>query len=127
MSPLAFIQCVVYAHFSGELDRVRQYSVDNMSPFIATALAMNGTIAFGLNVVSFIANGKVGAVGICVAGESSRFRLLASFADELWNHSECETGADNLVCGDYFRPDDHDNERVWDWADRTWWSVVCKG
>jgi hypothetical protein len=69
MSPLAFIQCVIYAHFSGELDRVRQYSAHNMSLFIAIALAMNGIIAFGLNVVSFIANGKVGAVGICVAGE----------------------------------------------------------
>jgi hypothetical protein len=69
MSPLAFIQCVIYAHFSGELDRVRQYSANNMSLFIAIALLMNGIIAFGLNVVSFIANGKVGALGICVAGE----------------------------------------------------------
>jgi len=70
MSPLAFIQCVVFAHLSGELDRVRQYSVHEMSKVRAFALFVNGCIAFGLNVVSFTANKKVGALSMTVAGVS---------------------------------------------------------
>jgi hypothetical protein len=31
-------------------------------------LGVNGALAFGLNVVSFTAGGKVGAVGMTVAG-----------------------------------------------------------
>ncbi|KAF8462474.1 triose-phosphate transporter family-domain-containing protein [Gautieria morchelliformis] len=67
MSPLAFIQCVLYAHTSGELARVRAFGALEMSPSRAAALAVNAAMAFGLNVVSFTANSKVGPLSITVA------------------------------------------------------------
>ncbi|KAJ3806270.1 TPT-domain-containing protein [Lentinula lateritia] len=67
LSPLAFVQCVVLAYLTGELDRVRLYSQQEMTGTRLLALALNGCIAFGLNVVSFSANKKVGALGITVA------------------------------------------------------------
>lgn len=69
LSPLAFVQCVVLAYLTGELDRVRLYSQQEMTGTRLLALALNGCIAFGLNVVSFSANKKVGALGITVAGK----------------------------------------------------------
>ncbi|KAJ8521486.1 hypothetical protein ONZ45_g1807 [Pleurotus djamor] len=66
-SPLAFIQCVIIAHFTGELDRVRHYSQHEMNQGKVLALLANGLIAFGLNVVSFTANKKIGALGMSVA------------------------------------------------------------
>lgn len=101
MSPLAFIQCVIYAQLSGELDRLRHFghahdygdmdfssagSAANatMSAMSSGAsgtisggltwsriiiLLVNATVAFGLNVVSFTANGKVGALSMTVAGK----------------------------------------------------------
>ena len=79
MSPLAFVQCVLYAQFSGELDRVRQLNaglnphalgLHGMGYAKLFALLVNGCIAFGLNVVSFAANGKVGPLSMTVAGAS---------------------------------------------------------
>lgn len=117
MSPLAFVQCVVYAQLSGELDRLSrlgssyhppptsaQVTNATMVPTLlhisdhfalnttvallgclhptqlrniggvplsqAVILLVNGCIAFGLNVVSFSANGKVGALSMTVAGAS---------------------------------------------------------
>lgn len=100
MSPLAFVQCVAYAHLSGELDRLRRLSagahmhsppyngtsidapyeralyVGHMDSAKILVLLINGCIAFGLNIVSFSANGKVGALSMTVAGE-----LLTSMSD----------------------------------------------
>ncbi|KAI0718595.1 TPT-domain-containing protein [Cerioporus squamosus] len=71
MSPLAFIQCVLYAYYSGELSRVHTavvHSGATMSGWWYLLLLIgNGCIAFGLNVVSFTANGKVGALNMTVA------------------------------------------------------------
>ncbi|KAJ3790057.1 TPT-domain-containing protein [Lentinula aff. detonsa] len=67
LSPLAFVQCMVLAYLTGELDRVRTYSQQELTGARLMALALNGCIAFGLNVVSFSANKKVGALGITVA------------------------------------------------------------
>ena len=69
MSPLAFIQCVVYGWASGELDGVRRFGATHMDSRRLFALCINGMIAFGLNVVSFTANKKSGPVSISVAGE----------------------------------------------------------
>ncbi len=63
MSPLAFIQCVIYAWYSGELERVRKYGATEMTRGKAIALLLNGIIAFGLNIVSFTANKKAGVSG----------------------------------------------------------------
>lgn len=68
MSPLAFVQCVFIALISGELERVRQSSAREMDVGRALALAANGCLAFVLNVVSFTANKKVGALSMTVAG-----------------------------------------------------------
>lgn len=65
LSPLALVQCVLLAHFTGELGRVR---AAEMSAVKVGALLLNGCIAFGLNVVSFSANRRVGALGMTVAG-----------------------------------------------------------
>ncbi|KAJ9107161.1 hypothetical protein QFC19_002821 [Naganishia cerealis] len=60
MSPLAFMQCVVYGYMSGELKRVQRYGALEMTRGKAAALLLNGVIAFGLNIVSFTANKKAG-------------------------------------------------------------------
>ncbi|GAA6027386.1 hypothetical protein JCM8097_007817 [Rhodosporidiobolus ruineniae] len=67
MSPLAFMQCVFFGWWSGELDRVREYGATEMTKHKAIALAVNGAIAFGLNVVSFTANKKTSALTMTVA------------------------------------------------------------
>jgi hypothetical protein len=73
MSPLAFIQCVAYAWWSGELGRVREYGATEMTTGRGTALLINGLIAFGLNVVSFTANKKTSALTMTVAGMCTSF------------------------------------------------------
>lgn len=95
LSPLAFIQTMLIAYFSGELTQVREYSIAGLSQSAAGAfifgqppsqlglstsqlglLMMNGTMAFGLNVVSFTANKKVGALSMTVAGELLFFSCM---------------------------------------------------
>jgi drug/metabolite transporter (DMT)-like permease len=68
MSPLAFIQCVFFSWYSGEMQRVTEYGATEMTRTKAYALAMNGLIAFGLNVVSFTANKKTSPLTMTVAG-----------------------------------------------------------
>ncbi|KAF7329765.1 TPT domain-containing protein [Mycena kentingensis (nom. inval.)] len=68
LSPLALVECLLLAHATGELERVQLYAaIGEMSRGKVMALALNGCIAFGLNVVSFSANRKVGALGMTVA------------------------------------------------------------
>ncbi|KAF6751176.1 triose-phosphate transporter family-domain-containing protein [Ephemerocybe angulata] len=64
LSPLAFIQCTLLALFSGELDRVNLH-LHRGHPRLW--LLFNGLLAFALNVVSFNANRRVGALGMSVA------------------------------------------------------------
>ena len=68
MCPLAFIQCVFYAWISGELKSVRDWSAHEMTWYTVAGLITNGCIAFGLNIVSFTANKKAGALSMTVAG-----------------------------------------------------------
>ncbi|CAJ0913572.1 1837_t:CDS:2, partial [Entrophospora sp. SA101] len=68
MSPLAFVQTVIYAYVTGELHRVRAFSKTEMTTSLVIALATNGIIAFFLNVVSFTANKKTSALTMTVAG-----------------------------------------------------------
>ncbi|KAG7095740.1 hypothetical protein E1B28_006450 [Marasmius oreades] len=67
LSPLAFVQCILFAQLSGELSRVRHYAATEMTSSKVLAVALNGCIAFGLNVVSFSANKKCGALSMTVA------------------------------------------------------------
>ncbi|OJA16530.1 hypothetical protein AZE42_00625 [Rhizopogon vesiculosus] len=67
MAPLAFIQCVILAHLTGELSRVRTWSSLEMTPIKAALLGVNGVIACGLNIVSFTANRAAGPLSMTVA------------------------------------------------------------
>lgn len=85
MSPLALVQCVVYAYWSGEMERVASGAhlhvnarlggagagVYGSRRTMCLALLGNGWIAFGLNVVSFEANKRTGPLTMTVAGRSS--------------------------------------------------------
>ncbi|CEP12550.1 hypothetical protein [Parasitella parasitica] len=68
MSPLAFIQCLVYAYTTGEMQRVREFAGESMTTSLAFGLLLNGLIAFALNIVSFTANKKTSALTMTVAG-----------------------------------------------------------
>ncbi|KAG6905580.1 hypothetical protein DXG01_001863, partial [Tephrocybe rancida] len=82
LSPLAFLETTFLAQYTGELGRVQEYmyrrqphsnifvhalptSSPSTIPFLL--LFFNGFLAFGLNVVSFNANRKVGALSMTVA------------------------------------------------------------
>ncbi|KAH8928231.1 TPT-domain-containing protein [Atractiella rhizophila] len=67
MSPLAFVQCILWSWWTGELERVREFGATQMDTHKFTLLAVNGAIAFGLNVVSFTANKKTSALTMTVA------------------------------------------------------------
>ena len=69
MSPLAFIQCVVYGWCTGELEHVRRYGATQMTRGKAVALLVNGIIACGLNIVSFTANKQAGALTMTVSAK----------------------------------------------------------
>jgi len=122
MSPLAFVQCVILAQLTGELNRVRQFSFVALQQFgshsrldlgawngtidapvncdhptnsgshgtyhadgsLFLILLVNGCIAFGLNVVSFTANGKVGPLSMTVAANVKQV-LTIVFAVSLFN------------------------------------------
>ena len=87
LSPLAFIQTAFIAYFSGEFARAchhvsaRPYpssagavfipgllSTIGVANYSVALLLINGIMAFALNVVSFSANKKIGAVSMTVAG-----------------------------------------------------------
>jgi len=86
MCPLAFIQCIFYAQLSGELDHVREWSAHEMTWPRLTGLLINGCIAFGLNIVSFTANKKAGALSMTVAANIKQV-LTILFAVLLFNLS----------------------------------------
>ncbi|KIP09945.1 hypothetical protein PHLGIDRAFT_66705 [Phlebiopsis gigantea 11061_1 CR5-6] len=130
MSPLAFVQCVIYAQVSGELDRLARlgitgpwlhaqdtfsssilrnatlsptasidcvhdhdmYAVGGIPLSLALILLLNGCIAFGLNVVSFSANGKVGALSMTVAANVKQV-LTILFSVFLFNLTITSTNA----------------------------------
>jgi len=67
MSPLAFMQTLMYSYYTGEMAEAKVWfmtSYDNRKGII---LLINGCIAFALNVISFTANKKTGALTMTVA------------------------------------------------------------
>jgi hypothetical protein len=82
MSPLAFVQCIIFAACAGELselmalsDRTRAVNgvdvgsaANIMNPYQLLILGTNGMLAFALNYVSFTANQKAGPLTMTVAG-----------------------------------------------------------
>lgn len=77
MSPLAFVQCVFYSWYTGELERVRRYGATQMTRSKAIALLVNGVIACGLNIVSFTANKKAGALTMTVSANCKQVLTIA--------------------------------------------------
>ncbi|KAF9343563.1 UAA transporter [Mortierella sp. AD094] len=67
MSPLAFVQTVIFSWMKGELDDVVSFCKTEMSYKLVLALLVNGIIAFFLNYVSFTANKKTSALTMTVA------------------------------------------------------------
>ena len=70
MSPLAFLQALIMAQVNGERRAFMEYFLEakDFGYKAVLILALNGAIAFGLNVISFMANKKVGALTMTVAG-----------------------------------------------------------
>ncbi|CAE7063015.1 unnamed protein product [Rhizoctonia solani] len=65
LSPLACIQCLIVAFFTGEIGR---WSASlELAPTKWRALAMNGSLAFLLNYVSFVTSRRAGALSMTVA------------------------------------------------------------
>ncbi|KAI5845111.1 triose-phosphate transporter family-domain-containing protein [Morchella snyderi] len=67
MSPLALVQTLIYAYCTGEIERLGAYAGEHMGSRDVIILAVNGAIAFALNVISFTANKKTGALTMTVA------------------------------------------------------------
>ncbi|KAH9471524.1 hypothetical protein Pst134EA_005419 [Puccinia striiformis f. sp. tritici] len=78
MSPLAFVQCLIYAYLTGEIHRVKIFAVDHLDSEKVAALIVNGIIAFGLNVVSFTANKKTSALTMTVAANVKQVLTILS-------------------------------------------------
>ena len=69
MSPLAAMQSLGYAFYTGELANFVSYTVaGNLTRRSLLALAGNGVLAFALNVSSFQTNKLAGALTLTVAG-----------------------------------------------------------
>jgi hypothetical protein len=73
MSPLAFIQSLIYAHLTGELSSLSATTSPLNLPAdpsnkLLLALAGNGLIAFLLNISSFSTNKAAGALTMTVCG-----------------------------------------------------------
>lgn len=67
MSPLAFVQTVIFSWMKGELDEMVSWCRTEISYKLVLALSVNGVIAFLLNYVSFTANKKTSALTMTVA------------------------------------------------------------
>ncbi|WVO16811.1 hypothetical protein L204_104497 [Cryptococcus depauperatus] len=77
MSPLAFIQCTIFSILTGELSRVQAFGATQMTSGKAVALLVNGIIACGLNIVSFTANKKAGALTMTVSANCKQVLTIA--------------------------------------------------
>lgn len=66
---LAFAQCLAFSYASGEMGEIynRTFITGTLTKSHWFSLAINGTLAFGLNLVSFTANKKTGALTMSVA------------------------------------------------------------
>ncbi len=70
LSRLAVLQCVIYAYLVGEVDYMRQKASKSNAVRQLILLSGNGVIACALNIVSFEANRRSGALTMGVAGHS---------------------------------------------------------
>ncbi|KAM0753594.1 TPT-domain-containing protein [Meredithblackwellia eburnea MCA 4105] len=81
MSPMSLCQCLMWGWVTGESDRVRVWASTNMTSVKVAALVLNGSLALGLNLVSFTTNKKVDASTMTIAANLKQVLtiLLAVF------------------------------------------------
>ncbi len=131
MSPLAFIQCVIYGWWSGELERVRTYGALEMTKGKAFALLINGMIAFGLNIVSFTANKKAGVSWLGGGCRLERGRLTETVSPMAATHDDrlcqLQTSPHHRHRGRHVQRADHTDEWDWNLVDAGGRSESCEG
>lgn len=68
-SALSFALCIVFSLFTGEMSKIYDatYVSGVLTQRVWLTVIFNGAVAFGLNVVSFTANKKAGALTMDVA------------------------------------------------------------
>ena len=71
LSRLALIQCIAYAYFFGEISLVLERSSYSGALRQIFLISGNGIVACALNIISFDANRRSGALSMGVAGYSS--------------------------------------------------------
>ncbi len=90
ISPLALLQSILYAWIAGELihlpslpsftSRLDTETGENekstMNASFAILIILNGLMALGLNIASFEANQRVGALGLTIAGNLKQVLVL---------------------------------------------------
>jgi len=89
LSPLAFVQSLALAFLTGELEAMYHHTLHHLNYTQQLYLLANGVLAFGLNITSFGANKRLGAVTMSVAG---KFSCHLSLEGCSYFHSKCETG-----------------------------------
>ena len=94
LSPLAFVQSFALALLTGELEAMYRYTRNHLSYTQQLFLLVNGILAFGLNIASFGANRRVGAVTMSVAGKYFNFRA----EHRSCILSQCEAGPHSALC-----------------------------
>lgn len=69
LSPLAVLQSIAMAYLNGEFSGIEKYFFEqgNLSMKVVLIFSINAAMAFGLNVTSFSANKKTGALTMTVA------------------------------------------------------------
>lgn len=70
LSPIAAMQCMAYAHLTGELHSLRRFNQleGGFSWSLVLGILINACMAFALNIVSFQTNKLVGALAVTVCG-----------------------------------------------------------
>jgi hypothetical protein len=76
LSRLAVVQCVAYAYLFGEIGLVSRRSSCSGSLWQIILISGNGIVAWTLNIVSFEANRRSGALSMGVAGYSYQQSVL---------------------------------------------------
>ncbi|KAI0293906.1 hypothetical protein BC826DRAFT_1013113 [Russula brevipes] len=81
LSRLAVVQCVAYAYLFGEIGLVFRRSSCSSSFWQVILVSGNGIVAWTLNIVSFEANRRSGALSMGVAGYSHQQSVLCCCTD----------------------------------------------
>jgi hypothetical protein len=78
LSRLALVQCIAYAYFFGEISLLVERSSYSGVLWQIILISGNGTVACALNIVSFEANRRSGALSMGVAGNNCSSLTICS-------------------------------------------------